>query len=914
MAPEMLADDRVREFYHPYQPYDIQKQFMAAVYHCIEDGKYELMLTMARHEHSMCVRIMLAKRILRSASRNTLLNTFCVARGGKSLSLICGSLTWLLDHKRQAFEVCVVEGDTDEEPEWMHEHVQQEKRRIALQKQEELSTRLAAIRAKEKKVKERHEAGAPPPKRRKVTEAGSAKSENNENIQFVLDDYESDSGFVETPEKGGIVDNGLSAETQALMKRLGMPISGTGGGEELEPRDELKILFCSRTHSQLTQFVGELRRLKLPPVVLPDHTAVKETMADMLYEEVKHLSLGSRKNLCINPKVTKLGSTTAINERCLEIQQPGTSADHKCRYLPSKETESLVHSFRDHALAKIRDIEDLGILGKRFGICPYYASRSAIKPSEVVTLPYPLLLQKSAREALDISLKDHVVIFDEAHNLIDAITGIYSISVSLSQLERSRAQLRMYLQKFRNSLKGKNRVYVTQVVRLLDSLIAYLVSKRTHGQAYDSVAQFGDLMAGNGVDQINLYKLMHYLQKSKLARKVDGYVMLAQQEELAQEGQDGRRRRTGALASDTIRGMPVLTHIQGFIHALTNPSAEGRFFCTCDDAGLEVELKYTLLDPSQHFEEVVAEARAVILAGGTMSPMEDYISHLLPSVPPSRIMTLSCDHVIPASNLFVNPIVQTKSSQYFDFTFTQRKSPTMICNLGDTLVRLLPHIPDGVVVFFPSYAYLESVRSIWQTSRTSVCTTSTIWDRMQNIKPIFVEPRSTAQPSSAVGADVLSAYSATVCASSSHQGALLLSVIGGKLSEGINFSDHLGRCVIVIGLPYPNPHSAEWKAKMEYVEGKAVAQGRQRGVASREYAENVCMRAVNQAIGRAVRHKGDWAALLLVDRRYSGERIISKLPAWIKKSLPRIAPESCTLGVVERGLKEFFERKGTISE
>ncbi|KAK4936796.1 hypothetical protein LTR28_010039 [Elasticomyces elasticus] len=357
----------------------------------------------------------------------------------------------------------------------------------------------------------------------------------------------------------------------------------------------------------------------------------------------------------------------------------------------------------------------------------------------------------------------------------------------------------MYLQKFRNCLKGKNRVYVTQVVRLLDSLIAYLVSKRTHGQAHDSVAQVGDLMAGNGVDQINLYKLMHYLQKSKLARKVDGYAIHAQQEEQGQEGQDRRQKRTGALASDTTRGTPVLTHIQGFIHALTNPSAEGRFFCTRDDAALEVELKYTLLDPSQHFEEVVAEARAVILAGGTMSP-------------------------------------------------------------------------------------------------------------------IFVEPRSTAQPSSAVDGDVLSAYSAAICASSSHQGALLLSVIGGKLSEGINFSDHLGRCVIVIGLPYPNPHSAEWKAKMEYVEGKAVAQGRQKGVASREYAENVCMRAVNQAIGRAVRHKGDWAALLLVDRRYSGERIISKLPAWIKKSLPRVAPKSCTLAVVERGFREFFERKGTIGE
>ena len=39
--------------------------------------------------------------------------------------------------------------------------------------------------------------------------------------------------------------------------------------------------------------------------------------------------------------------------------------------------------FRDHALATIRDIEGLAKLGKSLGTCPYYATRSAIKPSEV---------------------------------------------------------------------------------------------------------------------------------------------------------------------------------------------------------------------------------------------------------------------------------------------------------------------------------------------------------------------------------------------------------------------------------------------------------------------------------------------------------------------------------------------------
>jgi chromosome transmission fidelity protein 1 len=194
-------------------------------------------------------------------------------------------------------------------------------------------------------------------------------------------------------------------------------------------------------------------------------------------EGPKHLTLGSRKNLCINPMVNKLSSVAAINERCLEFQQTSTSQEHKCMFLPNKDNQPLVNEFRDHALATLRDIEDMGSLGKQIGICPYYASRSAIKPAEIVTLPYPLLLQKSAREALGLSLKGHVVIIDEAHNLMDAIARIHGVHISLKQLKRARAQLGIYLQKFRNRLKGKNRVYIAQVIRVIDSLAGYLEAR-----------------------------------------------------------------------------------------------------------------------------------------------------------------------------------------------------------------------------------------------------------------------------------------------------------------------------------------------------------------------------------------------------------------------------------------------------
>lgn len=213
----------------------------------------------------------------------------------------------------------------------------------------------------------------------------------------MLEDYESDENDQSLQRSALATEGSLSVATQELMKKLGTVPSGAQPNEE-DLDDELKIFYCSRTHSQLSQFINELRRVHLPPAVttdLPDSSEQLEPRHQAGVGGLKHLTLGSRKNLCINPKVAKLKSVTAINEKCLELQRPGTPTEHECPYLPTKETEALVNEFRDHALAKIRDIEELPDVGRGLAICPYYAARSVIRPSEV-----SLLLNTTSRLTL----------------------------------------------------------------------------------------------------------------------------------------------------------------------------------------------------------------------------------------------------------------------------------------------------------------------------------------------------------------------------------------------------------------------------------------------------------------------------------------------------------------------------------
>ncbi|KAK4160519.1 ATP-dependent RNA helicase chl1 [Cladorrhinum sp. PSN259] len=868
-----MADNEQEEqeidFHHPYTPYSVQLDFMRTAYSVLERGQGQV-------------------GILESPTGT-----------GKSLSLICSALTWLRNHKRSQYETSLqsIGKGMEGEPEWMVEVALKRRREELGRKWEEREKRLNRLREKEKEL-ERKVLAMGSGRERKRARVDYDERGADEEEEYLIGDWED-----REEDENGVGEGGLSKETRMMLAKVGLGGANWMGKKDDEDEengdegaDEVKIFYTSRTHSQLTQFISELRRpefpLSVPATLLSSTDETKET--------VKEIPLSSRQKLCINPSVARLGSLSAINDSCTELQQ--SKSKKKCGFMPNAENIKQTHQFRDTALATVPDIEDMYRIGKEVQVCPYYASRTAIPGAEVITLPYPLLLQKSARDALGIKLEGNVVIIDEAHNIMDAVANVHAAEIRLSELRMARQMLGVYVKRFGKKLKGENRVMVAQVGKVIESLSEWLNGqlevKGDHG-----IADTNSLLKARGADQINLFKLIQYIQESKLAYKVESYVSYA--EEHQQDTTEPPKKSSSSS--------PVLHTLVSFLLALTNLSTEGRVFYeklqpNNASQSADIKLSYLLLSPTHAFSSIASSARAVILAGGTMSPFNDYKAHLFPSLPDEKITTLSCGHVIPPSNLCVWTVASTKPStaagvsndaDSFEFSFSKRSNPAMIRSLGLAIINICSVVPDGVVIFFPSYGYLDEVISIWQ--QTPDKSSPLIWDRLALKKSVFRETKGGSSD------EILAEYSSSIltpASTSKTKGAVLLSVIGGKMSEGINFSDRLGRCVIIIGLPYPNINSPEWKARIEYIEGSAGGSKE----AAREFYENACMRAVNQSIGRAIRHRGDYAAIVLVDRRFGTERIKGKLPAWIRGGMVE-GSECKGLGGLMGRLGLFFRGK-----
>ncbi|KAF9614380.1 hypothetical protein IFM89_018279 [Coptis chinensis] len=859
----------------PYKPYDIQIDFMKALYKSLNKGGVSML----------------------ESPTGT----------GKTLSLICSAMQWYVDNKQRLKKnesdknVVSRDGDDDDEPDWMRDFsVEKNETDLKVDKKKRSKKFVKSNKCRDLFTKKDDEEEGERGSSEKVKGrecGGGGGGEVSEEKEFLVEEYESeDEGKLKR--KGGF--DGLSSS------------SDEDGYKEEEEVEELKVYFCSRTHSQLSQFVKELNKT-------------------VFGSEMKVVCLGSRKNFCINEEVVKLGSSTRINEHCLELQKKKkdvskakmsggrlrrTKASSGCPFLrkPKLQKQFRTELSEEGAL----DIEDLVNLGKKIGTCPYYGSRSLVPAANLVVLPYQSLLTKSARQSLGVNLKNSVIIIDEAHNLADSLTSMYDTKITFSQLKEVQSQLELYLGRFRNLLGAGNRRYIQTMMVLAQAFLKELLMEkdamplnpcqntgRFSGQksVYASSMAINEFLFSLNIDNINLVKLQHYIKESNIIHKVSGYgakFIISERDSVL--GNDENNSAGGSVLS----GFQALV---GILHSLTNNDGDGRMIISrrINCSSEEGYLKYVMLAGEKIFSEIVDQAHAVVLAGGTLQPIEETRERLFPWLSADQFFFFSCSHIIPAHSILPIAVSTGPTGISFDFSYSSRSSPSMIEELGRLLCNLVSVVPEGIVVFFPSFDYEGQVHDAWKSLG--------ILQRIMKKKRVFREPRSSLDVEI-----TLREYKETVTLSGADSrggpqhisGAILLAVVGGKISEGINFSDGMGRCVIMVGLPYASPSDIELIERIKHIEGlgdssttkvalfnnklysgDVVQAGfdilrncKRRG---REYYENLCMKAVNQSIGRVIRHSNDYAAILLVDSRYVSDPIkesfshpTNKLPAWIK--------------------------------
>jgi Fanconi anemia group J protein len=172
-----------------------------------------------------------------------------------------------------------------------------------------------------------------------------------------------------------------------------------------------------------------------------------------------------------------------------------------------------------------------------------------------------------------------------------------------------------------------------------------------------------------------------------------------------------------------------------------------------------------------------------------------------------------------------------------------------------------------MLCFFPSYSLIEKLMNRWRETF--------LLDEFYKYKTVFEEPkRSGPQLTKLLQVpksfphifQPFQDFDKAVQQSKLRKtgGPLLMAVYRGKVSEGINFADENARAVLLVGIPYPSTVAIFVNMKKEYNKKNSVAR---KLVDGNEWYQMQAFRAYNQAVGRCLRHKYDYAAIILLEDR-----------------------------------------------
>lgn len=660
-------------------------------------------------------------------------------------------------------------------------------------------------------------------------------------------------------------------------------LSSWGRGLEdidLGYREIPKIIYASRTHTQLTQVINELKATSYRP---------------------KMCVLGSREQLCIHPEVMKLESNHAKIHMCRAKVSTRT-----CHYYNKVDEKSTDKEFTEPIL----DVEDLVKGGHKHRVCPYYLSRAMKQNAEIIFMPYNYLLDPKSRKTHDIDLQGTVVIFDEAHNVekmceeyasfdlvpYDLASGIEAVNLILEE-EAKKFQHIVNTDDNPESINSGMKMDLSDLAKIKKILLDL-------ESTIDSIELSSD---GSGVTKPGsfIYELFAKAQitfqnKSAIFEALEQIITAMSENTGIFTNTNGLQKIADILqivfcisppegtTADTM-GQSAAKHYKVHIHPDTSGNKKQQRTDLWTSSVTKKQgktLSYWCFSPGYSMAELVRHGiRSIILTSGTLAPLSSFTSEMQIPFP----VTLENPHVIDKHQIWIGIVPKGPDGVQLSSAYNNRFTPEYMSSLGKTMVNLCRVVPNGLLVFFPSYPVMEKSLQYWKEEGIS--------SRIEEIKPIFVEVKGKG-----LFTEVMDAYYDKVNNPQSN-GACFCAVCRGKASEGLDFADMNGRGVIVTGLPFPPRMDPRIILKMQFLdEMRRKCIGNVKYLSGQEWYRQQASRAVNQAIGRVIRHRNDYGAIFLCDHRFTGTEAKSQLPSWLQ---PHVKVYD-NFGHIIRDVSQFF--------
>jgi regulator of telomere elongation helicase 1 len=587
-----------------------------------------------------------------------------------------------------------------------------------------------------------------------------------------------------------------------------------------------KIYYASRTHSQLSQSVNEIKNTKYKPIVSV---------------------LGSRDQLCIKPefKSSQSGSKTSLCKVAVKKQQ--------CQFYHGHEDPLNLSQLKQEIL----DIEDLVKFGETRKACPYYMNQKIHQDADIIFLPYNYIIDPVSRKSQNIDLNNAIVIFDEGHNIESSCCEISSFELSVSDLEQARKELetcaRFLSDGNERDIVPLSRMDVQDLINNLDNF--------TQAVRNLNLTKENDLTKpGTFIYDLFVSMNVNLDTSVKMMQTIDWTVEL-----LSSRSRSNSRYKVSLIndalkvlfSSPIIHDPQLLQFYRVYIIKKDVVSQERGVPKKMND----IIINFWCFSSAIAMREVAScGTRSIILASGTLSPLEEFAQELGLSFP-NRIEN---SHVIKPEQLLMGVVPKGPNSITLTSTFNRRDSNQYTSDLGYAIAEICKSTPDGVLCFFTSYGIMESMIDKWKkTAGTS------IWSLIVQQKDPFIEPKSKQDFS-----DAFALYEQSIHRG---RGAIFFAVCRGKASEGIDFSNSKARAVIICGIPFPALKDPKVNLKKKIMNDH----GRVRKLGDEWYSLQA-YRAVNQAIGRVIRHRNDFGAVLLCDERFGQPRSKSQLSKWVQ--------------------------------